>query len=196
MSAGDREAFATVFDRHQRTVYRFAMQMTGAPDAAEDITQDVFVALARRAGDYRADAAALTTYLYGVARQLVWQRDRRQRRRGETALDAVDDAAVDAAASASPDPLDGLAQSARVGALRRAILQLPPHYREVIVLCELHAVPYEEAARIVGCPVGTIRSRLNRGRRLLADRCRAAERAEEDQAASRLAQWRRYVRLA
>ena len=51
---------------------------------------------------------------------------------------------------------------------------MPPHYREVIVLCELHALSYDETAAIVRCPVGTVRSRLNRARRLLADRCRAS----------------------
>ena len=192
-SAGDRAAFATLFRRHQRTVYRFALQMTGEPSAAEDITQDVFLTLARRADDYRAEAAALTTYLYGVARHLVLQRDRRQRRRGETELEAIDAGEIPAV---TVDPMDGLARAARVRSLRRAILQLPAHYREVIVLCELNAVTYEDAARIVRCPVGTVRSRLNRARRLLADRCRAAERAAEDRAVTRLAQWRRYARLA
>jgi RNA polymerase sigma factor (sigma-70 family) len=53
--------------------------------------------------------------------------------------------------------------------LRRAILALPVHHREVIVLCELHELSYEQAAQVVGCPVGTIRSRLNRARRALLD---------------------------
>jgi DNA-directed RNA polymerase specialized sigma24 family protein len=62
----------------------------------------------------------------------------------------------------------------RVALLRRAILSLPTHYREAIVLCDVHGLPYDEAAAIVGCPVGTIRSRLSRARRLLAERCRAS----------------------
>lgn len=193
MSAGDREAFARLFERHQRSVYRFAMQMTGAAETAEDVTQDVFIALARRGHDYRPDAGALTTYLYGIARHLVWQRERRLRVRAETDLDAASDAEL---ARVPSDPVDGLIRSVRLNTLRRAILQLPAHYREVIVLCELNAVSYEDAAVIIGCPIGTIRSRLNRGRRVLADRCRAAERADEDETAARLAEWRRYARFA
>ncbi len=193
MAAGDREAFATLFQRHQRTVYRFALQMTGLADVAEDVTQDVFLALARRSGDYDPEAGALTTYLYGIARHLVLQRDRRRRVRGETDLDT---AAADDLVVRPTDPVDGLARAARLSALRRAILHLPPHHREVIVLCELNGVSYEDAAVIIGCPVGTVRSRLSRGRRQLADRCRADARAEEVGAATRLAQWRRYARLA
>lgn len=193
MAAGDREAFATLFERHQRTVYRFALQMTGLADVAEDITQDVFMVLARRSREYDPQAGALTTYLYGIARHRVWQRDRRRRVRGETDLATVGD---DDLVVRPHDPTDGLAHAARLSALRRALLRLPAHHREVIVLCELNGVSYEDAAVIVGCPVGTVRSRLSRGRRQLADRCRADARAEEEGAAARLAQWRRYARLA
>ena len=167
MSAGDREAFAVLFRRHQRSVYRFSMQMTGAADVAEDITQDVFMALARGGSRYESRQGAFSTYLYGIARHLVLQREKGRRARHEVALDER------AAPPALHDPLEQIDRSDKVAALRRAILRLPPHYREAIVLCELHELPYDVAAAIVGCPVGTIRSRLNRARRLLADRYRA-----------------------
>ena len=193
MASGDREAFAALFQRHQRTVYRFALQMTGDRDAAEDITQEVFLALVRRRHGYDPAAGALTTYLYGIARNLVLQCERRRRLRAETGLELVGD---DDLAVTMDDPTDGLQRAAQLTALRRAIVALPPHHREVIVLCELNGVSYEDAAAIVGCPVGTVRSRLNRGRRQLAARCRATSQAEEDGAAARLAEWRRYARLA
>lgn len=171
MGAGDRQAFALLFHRHQRTVYRFALQMTGQPDVAEDVAQDVFLALARAGHRYQPSTGRLSTYLYGVARHLVLQRARTRRLRAETDLD---DAAADRLVCWR-DPADDLLHAARRAAIRRALLQLPPRYREVIVLCELNGVTYDDAATIVGCPIGTIRSRLSRGRRLLAARCRAAE---------------------
>jgi RNA polymerase sigma-70 factor (ECF subfamily) len=171
MADGDREAFAVLFRRHQRSVYKFAFQMTGLADVADDVTQEVFMALARAASRYTPAHGALSTYLYGIARHLVLQREKRSRSRPEVDLGTLDDRE---APIAWHDPIDGLAQAERVALLRRAILCLPAHYREAIVLCEVHGLSYDETARIVGCPVGTIRSRLSRARRLLTERCRAS----------------------
>jgi len=75
---------------------------------------------------------------------------------------------------AEGDPLDDLTRGETIQSLRDSILALPPHYREVIVLCELHEMSYIEAANVVGCAVGTVRSRLHRARGLLLERLRAA----------------------
>jgi len=172
MIAGDRDAFAALFHRHERSVYRFALQMTGAGDLADDVTQEVFMALARGGSRYVPAQGSLSTYLYGVARNIVRQHERRRRARQEVDLEALE---ADRAA-AVPDPVDQLARERSRAALRQAILRLPSHYREVIVLCELHALSYDETALVIGCPIGTVRSRLNRARRLLSDRCRASLR--------------------
>src|SRR5262245_51369361 len=76
---GDRDAFAALFERHHHSVYRFCVQMTGSRDAAEDLTQEVFMALARSAAGYDPGRGSLPTYLYGIARRLVvrWGRGRR-----------------------------------------------------------------------------------------------------------------------
>lgn len=183
MSAGDRQAFGQLFQRYQRTVYRFAVQMTGRPDVAEDVAQDVFMALARTGHRYQAAGGRLTTYLYGVARHLVLQRERQRRARAETDLEQLE-----AGDRPTPwvDPADGMLHAARLAAMRRAILRLPAHYRDIIVLCELNAVSYDDAAAIIGCPVGTVRSRLSRARRLLAARCHAVERQDDGAAAVKL----------
>lgn len=171
MASGDREALAVIFRRHQGTVYRFSRQMLGSNEAAEDVTQDVFVALARNAGRFNPAVASLSTYLYGIARNLVLQRYKRSRTRIEVNIDAV--ASEDEAAFAtSSDPTDTISRAQATRHLRRAILRLPVHYREVVVLCELNGLSYEEAAAIAGCPVGTVRSRLSRARRMLIERCR------------------------
>ena len=170
LAEGDREALAVLFRRHQAAVYRFSRQMLGSREVAEDVTQEVFVALVNSGHRFDASLGSLTTYLYGIARNLVWRHIRR--RRAHLEIDIADVEVEDAAQSANPAA--ALSKKQSVDYLRHAILRLPVHYREAIVLCELNGLSYEEAARIVGCPVGTIRSRLSRARQLLIDRCRAS----------------------
>lgn len=171
-AAGDREAFATLYRRHQAAIYRFARLMTGSPAAAEDIVQEVFLVLMKDAARYEAQRAALTTYLFGMARRITRRRLLRERRfvdigssRGASRW------SVTADASAALERRDALQQ------LRCAILSLPSRYREVVVLCDLQDVPYDTAAASIGCAVGTIRSRLHRARRLLATKLRRAKGA-------------------
>ena len=171
MATGNREAFASLFRRYHGLVYRFSVQMTGSRDVAEDVTQEVFIALAENHARYRPERGSLRAYLYGIARHLVVHREKRTWSRREVDIDALqgDDAHM---VATSFDPIAELSRAETVVALRRAILGLPRHYREVIVLCELNSLSYEEAAQIIGCRVGTIRSRLNRARTLLIERCR------------------------
>jgi RNA polymerase sigma-70 factor (ECF subfamily) len=180
MASGDREALAIIFRRHHGTVYRFSRQMLGSTEAAEDVTQDVFVALTKNAGRFNPSVASLSTYLYGIARHLVLQRYKRSRARVEVSIDAM--AREDEAAfSTASDPAEDLSRAHATLQLRRAILRLPVHYREVVVLCELNGLSYEEAAAVAGCPVGTVRSRLSRARQMLIERCKAVlipDRAE------------------
>ena len=170
MAAGDREAFALIFRRHQATVYRFSRQMLGSKEAAEDVTQDVFVALAETGHRFDPTRGSLTTYLYGIARHLILRRHRRIRGRTEIDIDAV--SAEDAEAlSTGTDPTEALSRAQLLEQVRAAIVRLPVHYREVLVLCELHGLAYEDAAKIAKCPVGTVRSRLSRARQMLMERC-------------------------
>ena len=171
MAAGNREAFASLFQRYHGLVYRFSVQMSGSRDLAEDVTQEVFIALAENRTRYRPERGSLKAYLYGIARHLVAQREKRSWSRREVHLDTLhaDDAHV---VATSFDPIGDLSRAQAMLALRRAILRLPRHYREVIVLCELNGLSYDEAAQALGCRVGTIRSRLNRARTLLIERCR------------------------
>jgi RNA polymerase sigma-70 factor (ECF subfamily) len=171
MARGDREALAIIFRRHHATVYRFSRQMLGSIEAAEDVTQDVFVALTKAAGRFDPAVASLSTYLYGIARNLVLQRYKRNRTRVEVNIDAI--AGQDEAPFAvSSDPSETIARAQASRELRQAILRLPVHYREVVVLCELNGLSYDDAAAIIGCPVGTVRSRLSRARQMLIERCR------------------------
>jgi len=169
MASGDEQAFVTLFRRYQGPVYRFVRQMGGSADTAEDVTQEVFIALMESSGRFDAERGSLKVYLYGIARNLLRRQIRKQTTHLEVELDQLLETAP--AAGAAPDPLADLERAEALTSLRRAIVSLPPHYREVIVLCELHELRYEDAALIVNCPLGTIRSRLSRARRVLARRC-------------------------
>ncbi len=188
MKQGDQQAFAELFRRHQATVFRFARQMSGSRDVAEDITQDVFVTLLQQGDRFDPRRASLTTYLYGISRNLALRRLGRRSRRGAVNLDDVDHGRTPALLVESDPPTD-IDRTNDLVRLRRSIVALPLHHREVIVLCELHELSYEQAANVLGCPVGTIRSRLNRARRALLERCHAGVRhcevADEQRAGRR-----------
>ena len=171
MAGGDREALAIIFRRHHATVYRFSRQMLGSIEAAEDVTQDVFVALTKAAGRFDPAVASLSTYLYGIARNLVLQRYKRSRARIEVNIDAI--AGQDEAPFAiSSDPAEAIARAQASRGVAAGDPAVAGTLREVVVLCELNGLSYEDAAAIIRCPVGTVRSRLSRARQMLIERCR------------------------
>jgi RNA polymerase sigma-70 factor, ECF subfamily len=169
-ATGDRDAFAAIYARHHAAVYRFARLMTGCESLAQDVVQDVFVALMADAARYDAQRATLSTYLYGSARHHTRRRLARERR--FVGLDAPSASAV---AITTIDPICDLSQDEEILRLRRAIVSLPSRYREIVVLCELQDRSYAEAAEISGCALGTVRSRLHRARQMLADKMRRVE---------------------
>ena len=175
-AAGDRDAFATLYRRHQAHVFRFARLMIGSAEAAEDVVQEVFLGLMRGASRYDPARSMLTTYLYGAARHQV--RRRLLRDRLFVSIDDKDSPGAGPGqvwarpgAGLGNQPIgaaaDELSRQRDLRDLRRAILTLPPRYREIVVLCDLQDVSYADAAQAIGCAVGTVRSRLHRARHLL-----------------------------
>lgn len=243
--AGDERAFGELYRRWQGPMFRFARQMCGADGGAEDVVQEVFVALIENGQQFDPARGPLAAYLYGVAR---YQARRRLRTDGRyTALDdervdaeedgMTDDAIGDAnfglgggssgrrgisssgGASSAVSPSGGSASGGfsngvsssggypsggpgvwstgvagphgnavvdlntdasavlerrlSIDLVHRLVLTLPVPYREALVLCDLHELGYAEAASALGCPVGTVRSRLHRARALLAEKVRS-----------------------
>jgi RNA polymerase sigma-70 factor (ECF subfamily) len=162
--AGDRDAFTTLYRAHHPAIFRFVFHMTADPVKAAEITQDVFVWLIHHAADFDPQRGALPAFLSGVARKLLQRRQRSERR--WLPFDAA--RADDAPRFEARDSAVAIAVAIDAGSLRKAIALLPSRYREAIVLCDLESQSYEEAAAALGCAVGTIRSRLHRGRELLA----------------------------
>lgn len=163
---GDAQAFDVLYGRHGPEVFRFAYGMSGARLMAEDCTQEVFLSVWQDSSGYRSGAGSVRAWLLGIARHKMIDRFRRQSR-VELGLDVT--ALADAAAPAA----DQYARRRqRIDRVRCAIVALPLRYREVVVLCELEEMSYVEAAELIGCPVGTVRSRLHRAREQLAVKLR------------------------
>jgi RNA polymerase sigma-70 factor (ECF subfamily) len=160
--SGDEQAFTALYRRRQAGIYRFALQMSGSPEIAEEVTQETFMLLIRQPELYDPARGTVVSFLYGVARNYVL-RLLESGREGEP-LDEENPPA------AAPAVLADLARGERVEAVRQAVLSLPPRYREVVILCDLQELPYEEAAQALGCAVGTVRSRLHRARALLLEK--------------------------
>lgn len=171
---GDEQAFLGFYRRHQGAVFRFALQMSGKKEVAEEVAQDVFMVVMGAAKQYDRKRGSVTAYLYGIARNFVL----RSLEREKPYLTILDDPEGERTAQVADgrDLMAELALTERIEALRKAVLALPPAYREVVVLCDLHELDYIEAAGVLGCAVGTIRSRLHRARALLQEKMRAAER--------------------
>lgn len=170
MMAGDEGAFIVLYRRWQSGIYRFALRMCGSEALAEDVTQEVFMILMREGGRYDAGKGSLSGYLYGIARFQVLRK--MQRERTMVSMDDDNTEVTEEMMATSFDPLLDLSRAETVQSVRDAIGVLPAHYREVVVLCELHELSYADAAQVLGCAIGTVRSRLHRARGLLVEKLR------------------------
>jgi len=152
---GDRDAFTAIYREHHQFLFRFALLMTADRVKAADIVQDVFVWLIHHPREFDPRRGELGPFLAGVARKMLQRRDRADRRWLPFG-------------GAEPAQQEDLDRALDSDALKRAIAVLPIRYREAVVLCDLESKSYDEAAALLGCAVGTVRSRLHRGRELLA----------------------------
>jgi RNA polymerase sigma-70 factor, ECF subfamily len=175
MMAGDEGAFAALYERRARDVFRFALQMCGSKALADDVTQEVFMVLIREGNTFDATRGSVSAFLMGVARNHVLRRLRRER------FYVAEGAEEPAKTSrATENPLEDLSRTETIESVRKSVLALPERYREVVVLCDLQELSYTEAAEILGCAVGTVRSRLHRARALLIEKLRPAREDDKE----------------
>ena len=180
----DEHAILSVYDRHRRSVYRFLLHMTGSVASAEELTQQVFVEILDSMcngtiGQFDLEKGTLEAYLIGIARNLARVEGRRLRRllSLESGLESPEwNRVLDrfCQENADWDTTALLVARAELTVLYRGILELPDHYREVVVLCSLQEKSYHDAAAILHCSEGTIASRMNRARKLLAAKLRGS----------------------
>jgi RNA polymerase sigma-70 factor (ECF subfamily) len=178
----DELAFLSLYDLHRSTVYRFLIHMTGSMLTAEELTQDVFVAIldsmcTGRIGQFDPEKGTLEGYLLGIARNLA--RAERRRAGRSLSLDNVLETPewerllnLFFQENRDWDVAELMAARSDLRVLHRAILELADHYREAVVLCSLQEKSYRDAAVILQCSEGTIASRMNRAKGLLAAKLR------------------------
>jgi RNA polymerase sigma-70 factor (ECF subfamily) len=156
---GDRDALATLYRAHHPAVFRFVLYMTDDPDASAEVVQETFLWLIHHPAAFDPQRGSLRSFLSGVARKLLQHRARQQRRfEPLSAVANGSSPAIDADIDASRDARN----------LRAAIVALPEAYREAIILCGIENKTYDEAAAILDCALGTVRSRVHRAKLLLA----------------------------
>jgi RNA polymerase sigma-70 factor (ECF subfamily) len=182
MQAGDEEAFVILYRRLQGPVYRFALHMSGNKSVAEDVVQEAFMTLIQQSGRFDPERGQLSAFLFGIARNHLLRRfaaDQRMMPFPEIGPNGDSIARNGGGVTGFVAPLD-LVRGETIAQVREAVLSLPERYREVVVLCDLQEISYAAAASILQCAVGTVRSRLHRGRALLAlklrDLCEVEER--------------------
>ena len=191
--AGDEEAFSLLYKRRHPSLYRFALHMSGNTSVAEDVTQEVFLALIRNPKCFDPARGTLAGFLFGVARNHLrkrWEQDRRMVSLAGDPDELTPPSGSGASSKAAlvyptgngrtngnghnpaPTTYEEFTSIENVARVRQAIGTLPENYREVVVLCELEEMSYEEAAAALDCPVGTVRSRLHRARAVLVEKLR------------------------
>jgi RNA polymerase sigma-70 factor (ECF subfamily) len=175
MLAGDEQAFTALYLRHKGPVYRFALLMSGQARIAEEVTQEVFLALLRNGRRFDPARGSLTAYLCGAARNQVLLLLEQERPYVQLVEEADEGEAIPLAQLiAGDDPHSNYTRNEANKLIRQAVLALPARYREVIVLCDFQEMSCSEAALALDCPVGTVNSRLHRGHALLLKKLRAA----------------------
>jgi RNA polymerase sigma-70 factor, ECF subfamily len=176
---GNEDGFLLLYDRLKEPLFRYAFYMTMSQAAAEEVTQEAFLVLLKNGHRFRPEKGDLIGFAFGITRNLVQRFKKRQRLYeelpGDEALDKL---------SSSQRQITGLSRqvirSQDIETIRIAIRSLPDHYRQVVVLCDLCELTYSEVASRLQCPVGTIRSRLNRAHALLARKLRQTKKRQPE----------------
>jgi RNA polymerase sigma-70 factor (ECF subfamily) len=189
LSAGDEDAFQQFYRRHQGGLYRYALHMAARPEAAADVVQETFLTLIRHSTKFDEEKGAPAAFLYGIARNHVRKLQEKEGRYVAFVEEMDDGHAPDwngelghsngnrrhpAGSGQSETVLDDLERAETAELLRQAVMTLPEHYREPLLLCDLEGKSYSETAVLLECPVGTVRSRLNRARSILMGKLRPA----------------------
>lgn len=163
--AGDPEAFTSLISRHRDRMWAVALRTTGDPDDAADALQDALISAFRGADRFRGDSA-VTTWLHRIVVNA--SLDRRRRNSVRYAVSLPDESL--GGEGALVDARDRIAEREDQIEIAAALSELPRHQREAVLLVDVEGWTIEEAAGMLGCPPGTIKSRCSRGRVKLASK--------------------------
>lgn len=158
--AGDPDAFGVLVRRHRDRLWAVALRTLGDREEAADALQDAFISAFRRAESFRGDAA-FTTWMHRIVVNACLDRVRRRKARPAEPLPEDEDRMEELGETIAQDPAETVEQRSVV---LKALRTLPEPQRNALVLVDMEGYPVEEAAKILGCAVGTIKSRCARGR--------------------------------
>ena len=157
--AGEADAFTALVQRHQQRVYSLCVRVLGDTDAAADVAQDTFLTVLRKIEGFRGEAA-FTTWLHRVAVNACYDELRRKQRR--PMLHVVADG--DREHEPGPPVLDHADEVAGAHDTAWALARIPEEFRVALVLADVHDMAYEQIAQVLDVPIGTVKSRVHRGR--------------------------------
>ena len=172
MRRGSATAFEQLYRRHQGPLYRFALLRCGSAATAADIVQEVFLALLNNTLKFDPTRGVLQGFLFGVTRNLLLKQQEATRRY-VTNGQALDAESAEDDVDTSAGPLERLLINEAAESVRNALQQIAPHYRDVLILYEMHDLSYVEIAQICNIDIGTVRSRLSRARAKLFELLRS-----------------------
>jgi RNA polymerase sigma-70 factor (ECF subfamily) len=161
-TAGAVPSWDEIVDQHSARVFRLAYRLTGNPHDAEDLTQEVFVRVFRSLDTYTP--GTFEGWLHRITTNLFLDGARRKQR---IRFDGLSDERADRLTSELPSPDSAYADQRFDDDVERALATLPPDFRAAVVLCDVEGLAYEEIAEILGAKLGTVRSRIHRGRAML-----------------------------
>ncbi|MCL4783726.1 MAG: RNA polymerase sigma factor [Bryobacterales bacterium] len=163
LADGSPDAFAAIYREHGQRIFRIACRHTASRELAEEVAQETFLFFLRHPGKFDPARGELGAYLAGIARQLA---RRALEQAGRTlSMDSEEDHFPDESVT---NALHELIEHQQWQLLHEAVVSLPEPYREIVVMHHLEELSYEEIAGELACPLGTVRSRLSRGREMLA----------------------------
>ena len=166
---GDISAFNGLVTAYQRQVYNLCLRMLGNPASAEDVTQEAFISAYRRIDTYRG--GNFKAWLLRIATNACYDALRRQGRRPASSLDSLyedsDSPPIPDTGTISPET--SIEQRELRETVQAALALIPADQRAAIILCDLQGLAYEEIAVAVAVPIGTVRSRIHRGRKMLKE---------------------------
>jgi len=162
--AGDSAAFTVLVQRHEVRIYGVCLRVLGDPDDAADAAQEAFISALRKLAQFRGDAA-FTTWLHRIAVNACYDILRKQRRQPMLRLSDDDEGPHPEPGPPSPDHADEIVATADAAA---ALAQVPEDFRVALVLADVQDLPYDQIAKVLDVPVGTVKSRVHRGRLALA----------------------------
>jgi RNA polymerase sigma-70 factor, ECF subfamily len=191
---GDAAAARELYQRHGTALLRFGLAMSNCRQTAEDIVHDTFVEILKHPVRFDPTRGSVIAYLFGIARHRMSRVARVSLRDADvrvhesgTAEEGFDAATGLLEATLQDESEDAGTEIDRfrdIERVRAAVFELPRAHREVVVLCDLEELSYATAAEILGCPIGTVRSRLSRARALLAARLEPLDPPDDDEAPS------------